>query len=32
MYTRLLRKLVKMMRQAAGHCSEGSGPTGGHCY
>lgn len=30
MYTKILRKLVKMMRTMAGHC-DGGGSTG-HCY
>ena len=30
MYTKLLRKIVKMMRTMAGHCDGGSGE--GHCY
>lgn len=31
MYTNFLRKLVRAMRQMAGHCDGGSGNTG-HCY
>ena len=31
MYTKLLRKIVKMMRTMAGHC-DGDGGENGHCY
>ena len=31
MYTKLLRKIVKMMRTMAGHCY-GDGSGHGHCY
>lgn len=31
MYTKILRRLVKMMRTMAGHCS-GDGGGIGHCY
>ena len=30
MYTNFLRKLVRAMRQMAGHCDSGS--STGHCY
>lgn len=32
MYTNFLRKLVRAMRQMAGHCDGGSGGSTGHCY
>ena len=33
MYTKLLRKLVRMCRQMAGHCDgDGGGGYSGHCY
>lgn len=33
MYTKLLRKIMKLRRWVAGHCTDGgdSGPTQGHC-
>ena len=31
MYTKLLRKIVKMMRTMAGHC-DGDDGGNGHCY
>lgn len=33
MYTKMLRKLVRMSRQMAGHCDGDTGSGGtGHCY
>lgn len=32
MYTKMLRKLVKMMRTMAGHCDGDGGGYTGHCY
>ena len=35
MYTKLLRKIVKMIRTMAGHCDgdgDGNGGGNGHCY
>lgn len=35
LYTRFLRKLARMARQVAGHCSGTggeNGPVNGHCY
>lgn len=33
MYTKLLRKMVKLMVRMAGHCDDGSSGGGtGHCY
>lgn len=34
MYTKILRRLVRMSRQMAGHCDGdgGSGGYTGHCY
>ena len=31
MYTKMLRRIVKMMRTMAGHC-DGDGGYTGHCY
>lgn len=31
MYTKLLRKVVAMVKQMAGHCDGDAPGTGGHC-